>query len=176
MVKQAFSTSTNNSWHLFKAIRNGYLANVALELETGNANPNQIVRNRSLLWHAGSRGFKDICRELIRKGADPNWTYGNTQRSLLHFAVITHNYGFVSILLECGANASPRTIHGATPLHFACRTGMGYITTRLIEAGASLDVLDNQGRSPRQLARPASLRPDTTRPEPTNEPLYQLGK
>ncbi len=120
---------------------------VAEELKTGGIAPDLSINGKTVLHHAGERGFKDIVRLLIDYGADANRSYGKLRRSLLHFAVATGNYGFASVLLECGANPSPRTRNNSTPLHFAARTGQGYLVDRLIKEGASVLIEDNNGRT-----------------------------
>jgi len=122
------------------------------ELRQGDKDPNLSIHGKTILRHAGERGFKEIARLLIKYGADQNITYGKQGRSLLHFAAATGNYGFASILLECGANPTPRTNNRSTPLHIAARTGQSYLVALLCEYGAEIDAQDSLGRTPICLA------------------------
>ena len=141
-----------NDGQLYRAIVRGDGRLVAQELCTGDVDLSLRIEGRSLLWHAGERGHKWIAELLIRAGLDPNEQYGQQQRSLLHFAAATFNYGFAGVLLDAGAKPSPCTTNGTTPLHLAARTGQAYLAVRLLDAGATIDSRDSQGRTPLMLA------------------------
>ncbi len=55
-------------------------------------------------------------------------------------------------MLDLNANPSPRASNDATPLHFAARTGQGYLASNLIKHGAEVDAKDSHGRTPLILA------------------------
>ena len=152
MAKELFETIGRNDGRLYHAIIHGCSKEVAEELRQGDVDLTLKIGGKSFLRHAGERGFKQIADLLIRHGLDPNETYGKQNRSLLHFAVATFNFGFASMLLENGANPSACTTSGATPLHFAARSDQSYLAIKLIEAGADLNAEDNQGRTPLTLA------------------------
>lgn len=153
MAKEQFSVANRNDGRLYCAVVRGDLKTVAKELNAGDVDLSLMIDGKSFLRHAGERGFQQIADLLIRNGLDPNETYGQQQRSLLHFAAATFNYGFASLLLENRADPNLRTTSGATPLHFAARSGQSYLAAKLIEAGANSNVEDHQGRTPLMLAR-----------------------
>jgi len=152
MAKEQFHIAGRNDGRLYRAIVDGDRKTVAKELRTGDINPDLSINGRTVLHHAGERGFKDIARMLIEYGADPNTRYGKQQRTLLHFAAATFNYGFASVLLECGAKPSTRTTSNSTPLHFAARSGQAYLVQKLVDKGADIVAKDNANRTPIQLA------------------------
>lgn len=152
MAKEQFHIAGRNDGRLYRAIVNGDRKTVTEELRIGDIDPNLSINGKTILHHAGERGFKEIARQLIAYGADANSIYGKQHRSLLHFAAATGNYGFASVLLECGARPSPRTRNNSTPLHFAARTGQGYLVDRLIKASADIMAEDNNGKTAFQWA------------------------
>lgn len=152
MAKEDFHIAKRNDGRLYRAVVDGDRNTVSEELRKEDIDPDLLILDRSLLHHAGARGHKDIARMLIARGADPNRRYGKQQRTLLHFAVATFNFGFGSVLLESGALPSPKTTSNATPLHFAARTGQDYLAQKLVEHGADILAIDNSGRTPFHLA------------------------
>jgi hypothetical protein len=65
----------------------------------------------------------------------------------------------VSLLLRNGASIDlPDTLEGLTPLHYAAYYGHVKVTRLLVNAGASLTVMDNRKMNPLQLAEMASLK------------------
>lgn len=155
MAINQFSIAGRNDGRLYNAVRVGDQETVVEELRRGDVDPNLQILGKSLLHHAGKLGFNAIARLLIEYGANPDQTYGKQRRSLLNFAVATGNYGFLSVLLEAGANASSQTASGATPLHFASRAGEGFMVARLLAAGADRYLRDRAGRSPLDVASDA---------------------
>jgi len=141
-----------NDGKLINAIEQGDLDSVLSELGQCDIDLNMKICGKSLLETAGRLGHKEIARQLILHGANPNETRGKNCNSLLHFAAQTGNYGFASILLEHDANASPLNRFSQTPLHLAARTGQEYLTKLLIEHSADIQALDSQERTPLHLA------------------------
>jgi ankyrin repeat protein len=152
MAREQFASAGRNDGRLFHAIVLGDMRTVVEELESGDVDLSLGVRGKSLLRHAGERGFNRIADLLVKHGLDPNETYGKRRRSLLHLAAATFNYGFASVLLENGADPNLQTISGAATLHFAARTGQAYFVRKLILAGANPELKDQQGRTPLRLA------------------------
>jgi len=152
MATVAFHSAGRNDGRLYRAVTCGDRRTVVEELRKGDIDPDLTIQCKTLLHHAGERGFKDIARLLVEYGADVNRTYGKRSRSLLHFAAATYRYGFASVLLESGANPAPRTSSKATPLHFAARSGQSYLISLLLDCGAEINVQDSLGRTPLYLA------------------------
>ena len=55
-----------------------------------------------------------------------------------------------NLLIRHGANIEARTLDGETPLHFVAKYGHIAILSSLLERGACMTALDNDGRTPRQ--------------------------
>ena len=104
--------------------------------------------DKSYLQLAAETGRRHICEILVRYGADPSEVRGKRQHSLLHTACLGGNYGFASILLELGAEPSPETIHGTTPLHIVARTNQQYLTMKLLKYGANPLAENSRGGIP----------------------------
>lgn len=153
MAKEEFARERRNDGRLYLAVVRGDFKTVVQELNSGDVDLSLRIGGKSFLRHAGEHGFKRIADQLIKHGGlDPNEVYGKRQRSLLHLAAATFNFGFASVLLENGANHSAQTTNGATPLHFAARSGQSYLAIQLIDAGANVSAEDNLGRTPLSLS------------------------
>ena len=137
---------------LYRAIKHGYLSDAKEAIAAGADVAFMQHRGKSLLRLAGEGGHGGICELLIGEGLTPNESSGERNYSLLHNAVATENYGFAMTLLNCGAWHSPRTSSGATPLHFAARSGQQLLAGRLIEAGADVNAKNSLGQTPLHLA------------------------
>ena len=152
MQRQLFEKAFRNDGRLIQAVNCGYLKTVVQELSTGDIDLSLTFNGKSFLRIAGERGHKEIARQLILHGANPNEVNGKRKHSLLHTAAFSGNFGFASVLLSEGANPSPRNSHDAAPLHFAARFGYEYLVRKLIEYKADVVVRDSLGRTPIQVA------------------------
>ena len=101
------ASKLRNDGVLIQAVYDGNLPIVAKELRLKDLDLTLKFGGKSFLRHAGERGFKEIARKLIANGANVNEVNGKRNYSLLHSAVAAGNYGFASVLLECGAFPSP---------------------------------------------------------------------
>jgi hypothetical protein len=151
MATSAFQDSARRRGQLYRAVAGGCVSDVDRLLQNV-ADPDYAIHGRSLLHHAGLRGFNAIAWLLIQHGANPDRTYGQQNRSLLHFAAATGRYGFANELLLGEANPNAITTSGATPLHFVARTGQEYFTRLLLKNGANPLIRDSNGRTPFHLA------------------------
>ena len=136
---------------LFRVVQGNQLADVQRTIESG-ADPNAIFAGKALLRHAGELGHLPMVERLVAFGADPDARYGKRGYSLLHGAVIAMNYGFANMLLQAGADPSPKANNGATPLHFACRLDLEYLTLLLLRSRANPLAEDKRGKTPRDYA------------------------
>jgi ankyrin repeat protein len=148
MALKQFCIAGRNDGRLYQAVKNNDYRIVLNELRQGDIDPDLSIHNKTMLHHAGELGFKEIALVLIKFGANVDQTYGKQQRSMLHFAAVTENYGFASVLLTAKAIPSPRSSSGATPLHIAARTGQDYFTRLLLEFGADINAQDRNGKTP----------------------------
>ena len=137
---------------LLHAVRANDCVAAKLALSEG-ADPNAMSFSaESFLMLAAKESRWQLCRLLAEHGADCNETYGKLQRSLLHRAVITQNYGFAVMLLTAGAKVDVRDRNGSTPLHYAARSNQEYLLRRILKAGADAQATDGQARTPRDVA------------------------
>lgn len=141
-----------NNRRLYEAVTRGHRYEVIDELNNDQVDLSIHIAGKSLLRHAGERGYKEIARLLLEWGMDPNEVSGKRRHTLLHHASLTCNFGFASVLLENGANASPRSSNRSTPLHGAARMGHEYLVRKLIDFNADVNAQDTNDRTPLLLA------------------------
>jgi len=93
------------------------------------------VRNRddeSPLMMAALKGMTELCRQLIRRGADvnkPGWTP-------LHYAATNGHLEVMALLLNEFAYVDATSPNGTTPLMMAAHYGTPLAVSFLLEAGA----------------------------------------
>jgi ankyrin repeat protein len=87
-----------------------------------------VIRNREL----------DVCRSLLKAGADPNLADRRHQTTPLLLAIDQGMPSIVGELLEARADPDKST-HGATPLMIASAKGSTEIAAKLLDAGAKVD-------------------------------------
>lgn len=71
--------------------------------------------------------------------------------TMLHKAVQNRNIAIISLLLDYGAQHNPNR-SGQTPLHLAATYGLVEIMQALLERGATIDEVDDNGESPLYIA------------------------
>ncbi len=86
---------------------------------------------------------------LIKAGADPN-AKNDRGQTPLHYAVTGFN-GVVP-LIEAKADPNVQDNKGRTPLHYAAYFGCNGSIDLLLKGEAKCDILDKQGKTPRQVA------------------------
>jgi len=133
---------------LLAAIEDDDIERANRALDNGADTEILFADGKPLLRVAAESGRRKIRELLVAKGADVNQQRGARKFSLLHNAVACSNYGSMSILLDLGADPSPRSSNNSTPLHVAARTGQGYSAERLISCGAEINACDDNGRTP----------------------------
>jgi hypothetical protein len=107
-----------------------------------------------LLQHVCS-GNAARMERLLKGGVKADSLDGSpNQATLLHWAA-TFGQGreIVRLLCEAGANVNAQNKAGMTPAHEAAGHGSLETLEALVEFGASLQVKDNQGRTPRDVAK-----------------------
>jgi ankyrin repeat protein len=102
----------------------------------------------SLLYCAIGRDRIDMVRFLIERGADINQASGPFAATPLIQACSTRKWKIANYLLEKGADPSLGSKHEAYPLNYAVWRGGHETAKRLIKAGAKLDTVDFEGRTP----------------------------
>lgn len=132
---------------LYHAVKTGSFDGAKQAIKDG-ANFHVVrVGHKPLIQIAAENGHRDICELLQNVGADVNEGRGARRHSLLHSAVASSDYGLASILLDLGADPTPRASNDATPLHFAARMGQEYLARKLLSHGAEIDATDTMGRT-----------------------------
>lgn len=110
------------------------------------------VNGRSLLYLACVRGYLDLVKELLARGANPNNISLDDERSPLHGAIhaqrlYTDRLEIVKELLAAGADPNIVDRFGQTPLHLASFYGYTEIVKELLMAGADPDMIDEDGKT-----------------------------
>jgi len=137
------------------AAYNGYLEVVTELLDRGGADPDVSNHNRCRPLHlAAQNGHNAVVRKLLESGVDEDPAIEDSKTTPLHLACLRSHAQVVQSLLEYGADTT-RKIKGAprdgySPLHLA--VGNVEITRMLLEAGAQVLAVDEDGNTPMHLA------------------------
>jgi ankyrin repeat protein len=100
------------------------------------------------LMYAAETAHPQVVEQLIEHGASIR-VVAIDGTTLLHAAAFSGNEILVERLLASGLDINQRSItHGYAPLFYAAMKGHVKIVTRLLQAGASIDVMDNKGLTP----------------------------
>ena len=103
-------------------------------------------RGSSPLCVAASKGYTEIVKYLIKKGADVN--KGNPFGTApLHYAAWASDLESFNALLKAGANIKAENNNGQTPLQFACLGGNIDIMNVCISEGTDLKATCKDGSS-----------------------------
>lgn len=88
----------------------------------------------------------------IESGADVDATIASEEPSgwlaPLHYTSHWGNIAATRALIDSGANPTPRSDSGETPLHFAASNNMTGIGIFLVNSGANINAVDDDGWSP----------------------------
>lgn len=142
---------------LLAAARSGDIAR-ALALVEAGADPNTAPLpsdrdQRPVLMLAALLPDTRLLRALIAKGADVNRASGGLTSLLAATRDSWHGRAdAVMTLLANGANPLATDVEGNTPLHGAVLSAEPTVAAMLLDAGASIDVLNKAGASPLSLA------------------------
>jgi uncharacterized protein len=92
---------------------------------------------------------------LIAGGIAVDTSFGTDKWNLLHLALVSltdpPNPQIVKHLIGLGTDVNARDWRLWTPLHFAVRTGSAEVVKMLIEAGAQVDLPNDEGVTPLHL-------------------------
>ncbi len=139
---------------LLLALRSGYL-NVAQLLIDRGADVNATDETGETALLCGLRVTFREGNRSIRMG-DIGRTFSGQNASMLEAGLRKANRKLVGCLLTPGANASPKDEDGATPLHYAARTGDEALAELLLAHGAEISAIDGDGVTPLHDAARAS--------------------
>ncbi|KAJ2953216.1 hypothetical protein O0L34_g793 [Tuta absoluta] len=113
------------------------------------ANPNRwdsSLDTKATPLHCAASARNLACvKVLIAYGADVN--AGLSERSPLHYAVLSNAHDVVSALLEAGACPDTPQVFTETPLHVAASLGLATCTKLLLDAGADVRAAMGAGRT-----------------------------
>ena len=129
--------------------KQGKLDAVIAELEAGvpidlPAKSFVTIKGVSPLFVASQFGHGELVSELLKRGADPNLSFGSTEGdsvpvgTALHAAAGNGHAEVAKILIEAGADLDANTYALGTPLHLARSRGYYDIVQILLDAGAPL--------------------------------------
>eukprot|EP00884_Botryococcus_braunii_P019951 jgi/Botrbrau1/663/Bobra.0161s0048.2 len=144
--------------HLAASSNSTHAPEIVAELIKYKADINMKDKlGRTALHIAVSGNHQGAVNALLSAGADVE-VVDNDGRSILHYAVgKTSRAGcssqIVDSLLALGMSTNVADASGQTPLHYAAAKGVKSTTQTLIDAGADILAVDNEGRTPQDLAR-----------------------
>lgn len=146
------ATSIGGSRPITEAAKRDFPAMIRLFLHHGARIHGDSSRQCSPLMVATNWGCTRSMKTLLKAGCDPN-EEDDRQRTPLQ-ALWLSSYPVARLLLAAGAEVNHRCREGRTALHYACETPS--IPKRTLEllasAGAHLEALDVEGKSPLDLA------------------------
>ena len=89
----------------------------------------------------------DIFKNLLSSFSDINLK-DKDGRTLLFYAIFTHNYNIVELLVNSGCEVTIHDNLGWTPLHYAVQSHLLEITKFLLDNNAYINAIDNYGNTP----------------------------
>lgn len=133
---------------LWLAVYEGHNQISKMLLDAGASPSPWGTEHEPLLFAAVGNGSVDIVASLLEAGANAVAVLLFTGITPLHVAAENGHSALVKVLLEAGAQVSPRTVTGATPLHQAAVHGRTEVARILLDAGADIDALEDDGMTP----------------------------
>ena len=128
------------------ALVQGYLDIAQLLLDHGAVGKNMGGHDQTGLYIASSRGYANVVRSLIDRGANLNarctdcdTDCGDQVWTPLHAAIYNDHPDIVVLLLEGGADPETRSSEDQTALSMASSRGRANIVRSLIDRGADLN-------------------------------------
>mgnify|MGYP002526287950 FL=1 len=117
------------------------------------------VTGKSAIIYASARGFTVIVGKLLDRGIDVNRQYGNNLTALMWAAGYSNDVppqdglATVHLLMERGADVTPRDNRGWTALTTAAYRNHPAVIEQLLAAGADPAPTDKEGRTPLAIAK-----------------------
>jgi ankyrin repeat protein len=107
----------------------------------------------TVLRRAAERGDATNVQKALDAGADVNGGKGALHTSPLQYAASRGHAEIVRLLLAFNANVNARNEFNESPLHWAVQARCASTIRLLIEHGANPDLKDDDGYTPRSLAK-----------------------
>lgn len=141
------SESDSTTRALFAAIRSGKTRSVKRTLaRSGSSDASRDPFGSTPLHHAAWIGSVSTLKHLLAEGADANAV---NQFGITPLMLAIGNLKKTEMLLEAGADVHARSISGRTPLLLAAsKSNNASVLTRLISAGAEVNVKDGRDWTP----------------------------
>ncbi|MGI9404647.1 MAG: ankyrin repeat domain-containing protein [Hyphomicrobium sp.] len=131
----------------------------------GGADPMLVDQfGKSPMSYAAGRGFTDVVRVLLDGGIDVNARYGNDLTALMWAAGHSADAGYLdalevmNLLISRGARIDDRDDRGRTALMMAAELGHDEVVEALLDHGADVSLVDNDGKSASEFASTDVLR------------------
>ena len=112
-----------------------------------NFDMDEVMHHAALNWHL------EVVEQFLAMGANIEAEDEEGRRPLHVAARINADPEIVGVLIDNGAELNVRNSAGRTPLHEAMKNSNPLVAVRLIEAGADMDLVDSEGKSPRDIGR-----------------------
>jgi ankyrin repeat protein len=125
----------NKRMPIFDAVEENNWATITDYLENGG-DPNAQMGQWTLLDIACQKGFKEIVKILLNRGANPLITHHCGHN--LYISCLYGHAEIVELLLDCGADINLRSWYGSL-LHIACRENKKEVAELLLKRGICVD-------------------------------------
>ncbi|XP_054718263.1 serine/threonine-protein phosphatase 6 regulatory ankyrin repeat subunit B-like [Uloborus diversus] len=144
------SPSTNNDDNSGRPHGNLPLHKAAVEAMDADSNIDaQDEDGKTLLHHAAKCGDVERVKELLAAGASTRLRERIFGQTPLHTALCFMQTDAAAVLLEADSKIDMKdTFGGYTPLHWAAQKNYGEFARKLLAAGASTRVRDDEGQTP----------------------------
>lgn len=137
---------------LMYAAWSGDLGSVQLLLDNGAEINRQAIDGWSALMMAAAQGHDHAVRLLLERGADVNASDNHAWTSLMRAVYRGYEETVKVLAHHSGVNIGLANDRGQTALHLAVIEGHSAIVQDLLARGASPDIEDAMGLSPRDIA------------------------
>ncbi len=108
------------------------------------ADINSVIATQ-VLFHAASRGNRDLVKLLLNNGANVNAKGTNGHTALMLASIKESNTEMVKFLLDSGANVNAANRGGKTALMYASKQGNKEIVQLLLDKGANANAKSTNG-------------------------------
>lgn len=147
----------NGAQELVDAVSSNNPGRVRELLESGVRPDGLELAGEALVIYAAERRFPDVVRAFIHHSGKPDEIRNASGQSLLGIACLNEDEALVRFLEGKGADVNAAgDFQGWRPLHFAAVQNSPSICRFLIDAGADVDMQDDEGRTARDIAQPAA--------------------
>lgn len=122
---------------------------IAALIENGaDVNLEDVKQRNTPLHMAATKGNISGLRLLLQGGANPN-VFNSDGMTPLHCAMEHSDFGEIDVLLEFGAD--PNAMTSSSALHHACVCESPETISKLVKAGANIELKDSRGRTSQEI-------------------------